>query len=297
MASDNQIIDYLSEIAEITDNENYWFLKSNKEKVLVCHIDTVRYKAPASLVHNDGKITAYDKKGKQQILGADDRAGVYACLRIHRETGYSVLFTNYEETGGVGVKKFIKDNPVDFSETTLFLELDRQGFMEYVTYNSFPEEIETEINSLNLKKSYGSYSDIYDLSEHYLIPSINLGIGYYYQHTNMEYLNVFELEQMIIIAKTILHLDLPRIKIEKDVINWDSYYDDDFYYGDEENNEYYYNDCSNNYVSIDQFLDDYLMELGLNNREMDKVGVLLSKDQRFKDLIDEISIDVLTGEN
>lgn len=65
---------------------------------------------------------------------------------------------------------------------------------EYVSY------VENEIAFENIFKPYykeaiGSYSDIYDLSIHYGIASVNLSIGYKYQHTKKEilYPKIFEI--------------------------------------------------------------------------------------------------------
>lgn len=47
-----------------------------------------------------------------QLLGSDDRAGVYAIIQII-EAGYKphVIFTTDEEIGAVGAQKLIEDFP------------------------------------------------------------------------------------------------------------------------------------------------------------------------------------------
>lgn len=173
------------EIVE-TDLENYFFIKGNIPLCFVAHIDTVRTKKDKMNLKIENNIIT----NSGGILGADDRAGVYGLFKIYesllddREIP-SFLFTNYEEVGGVGVKSFI-DTYNKLENVNLFIELDRRGTDEYVTYVDVSKEVENYIESFGFIPSVGSYSDIADLAEHYLIPAVNISIGYYSQHTNKE---------------------------------------------------------------------------------------------------------------
>jgi hypothetical protein len=104
----------------------------------------------------------------------------------------SVLFTNGEETGGTGVRAFIKSGIKWTEGVRLMVELDRKGANEWVDYVSVEKQVQTYVESFGYVSGHGSYSDIYDLSLDSMIPGVNLSIGYYSQHTGAERLHVDE---------------------------------------------------------------------------------------------------------
>jgi hypothetical protein len=181
----------------VTDKENYIYAKGTNAICLVSHIDTVRGKAaePVHIVVNRNVI-----KNLKGVLGADDRAGVYGILEVIKTCiNYKialphVLFTNYEESGGKGVKKFIASGKFQPEGVNLLLELDRKGCNEYVFYSTtLPQPIKDYVQAFGFREERGSYSDIADLTNEYMIPSVNLSVGYYAQHTMMEKLHYDEL--------------------------------------------------------------------------------------------------------
>ena len=95
-----------------TDDDNYIFAvpkKASNHIMLVSHMDTVK-RGKVKLIENNGIVT-----NAHGVLGADDRAGVFAILEIANKCIKGgqplpyLLFTNYEECGGLGVKQFCKD--------------------------------------------------------------------------------------------------------------------------------------------------------------------------------------------
>jgi putative aminopeptidase FrvX len=68
-------------------------------------------------------------------LGADDRAGVFAIIKI-LQSGLRphIIFTTDEETGGYGAKA-LTSNACPFQDVRYFIELDRQGALDCVFYN------------------------------------------------------------------------------------------------------------------------------------------------------------------
>ena len=67
--------------------------------LLVSHLDTVLYEPPKTLYTTKDRNVIMGKKG----LGADDRAGVFAILKILKAgLRPSVLLTTGEEIGGLG---------------------------------------------------------------------------------------------------------------------------------------------------------------------------------------------------
>jgi hypothetical protein len=138
------------------------------------------------------------------ILGADDRAGVYGLLMAAKTAASmgvalpTLVFTDQEETGGVGVKTLLEDKILNTDSINLFVEMDRKGCNEYVFYSwSLPKAVKKYVRSFGYNESKGSYSDITDITDDTGIPSVNVSCGYYNQHTESEVLHVDELEMNI----------------------------------------------------------------------------------------------------
>lgn len=206
LADDLEVPKLMNVSWDITDNYNYWYKKGTNNILLVAHIDTLprinnkkRFKEKSKsleLINFNGIIQARDS-----ILGADDRAGCYAINQLYHKYGTqcSILLTNFEETGGIGVNTFISDHPDLLTEYKLFIELDRMGIDQFTHYNNFlDDELEFLLMGFNFTYNIGSYSDIMDLSEHYKIQSVNLSVGYYNQHSKSEYLDFNSLEYLLI---------------------------------------------------------------------------------------------------
>lgn len=160
---------------------------------LVAHMDTISRKQ-VKLILKGTKITNEDS-----VLGADDRAGVYCNMETIRNAKHKplVIFTNYEESGGIGVRAMIKEKAFDeyAKHVHLFIEPDRQGHREYVWYNpTQPREVHAFIQKFGFLPTHGSYSDVKDLTAVYKIPHVNLAVGYYSQHTSNENLDILEMD-------------------------------------------------------------------------------------------------------
>ena len=121
---------------------------------LVAHMDTV-FKVPATdLYYDRRKGVMWSPQG----LGADDRAGVFAIIKI-LQSGLrpSIILTTDEEVGGVGAAALaLSGNPIP--NLKYMIELDRRGtndcvfydcyvpeFIEYIESSLFPDEINTTL--------------------------------------------------------------------------------------------------------------------------------------------------------
>lgn len=177
-----------------TDDDNYFFAcpkTPSNHVMLVSHIDTVRKRGKINIVEANGIV-----QNSGGILGADDRAGVYAileiadrCIKEGKPLPY-LLFTNYEECGGLGVRQFCKDKITKNVESDIFLmiELDRRGVNEAVYYTDPENEVKKIVSSVGYKEDFGTYSDVATLSNHNDIAHVNLSIGYFNEHTAYEIL-------------------------------------------------------------------------------------------------------------
>ncbi len=220
LSADSLQVEKLLDIEwDITDGNNYWYKAGGNGILLVGHVDTIprcdnpRFKdliRPLKVsLDAAGKITA-DKS----VLGADDRAGIYSIYTILQDPLFkdcSVLLTNYEESGGVGVKKFIKDFPDALKDYKFFLEFDRKGINEVVFYHTPNEGVLALLASHGFQEKIGIYSDVADLSAHYNIHHANVSVGYYNNHSPKEYLDYFALEFKLIPSYKKVILDLIQL--------------------------------------------------------------------------------------
>ena len=166
--------------------------------VLVAHIDCVRDPEPGDRLvwstSEDGRrnVSRVDYEGSPAILGADDRAGVYAVMRIYRElagTEYqpAVLLCNGEESGKTGALEAAEALGIRFGEEVLCLiELDRRNTWEAVFYNLEPDAFRERMFSFGFTEGTGSGSDISILGPVFGVCAANLSVGYKFAHSDKE---------------------------------------------------------------------------------------------------------------
>ncbi|USK71245.1 M20/M25/M40 family metallo-hydrolase [Peribacillus asahii] len=170
--------------------------------LLSAHLDTVEEVVENRSIVKENGIW-WSSEG---ILGADDRAGVTVLLNI-AETLYQsptfsgkikFIFTVEEEIGLVGAR-----NVDDYFlwGTDAAIVVDRRGTQDIVTscggyipfcdeaYGEFIEEVAKEAGLSGWKCTQGGSSDTKIWAEHG-IQSVNLSVGYNYEHTDAEYLDI-----------------------------------------------------------------------------------------------------------
>mgnify|MGYP001773078548 CR=1 FL=1 len=154
--------------------------EARKDVCLVSHYDTVWDDFSKQVICQGNVLKSSDP---EIGIGADDRAGVYACLKLAHEVKW-VLFCDGEEMHGIGADSFIESRPKlteDFNPK-FFIELDRKGKNDAVFYHEYSNEFIEWVLSFGWTKARGSFSDISKLTPHYKIPSVNLSIGYEAAH-------------------------------------------------------------------------------------------------------------------
>jgi hypothetical protein len=179
---------------------------------LVAHLDTV-YKTPVSnLYYDQRKGVLWSPDG----LGADDRAGVFAILKILQD-GYrpSVIFTTDEEKGGLGASTLaMQDCPIP--NLKYMIELDRRGSNDCVFYDCYCPEFVDYVESFGFCEKYGSFSDISFLMGEWLICGVNLSVGYEEEHSYAEHLYVGPLFDTIKKVKKMLdEKDIPDFEYDE----------------------------------------------------------------------------------
>lgn len=179
---------------------------------LVAHMDTV-YKTPVSdLYYDQRKGVLWSPDG----LGADDRAGVFAILKIIRD-GFkpSVIFTTDEEQGGLGASALAM-LPCPIPNLKYMIELDRRGSNDCVFYDCYCPEFVDYVESFGFCERWGSFSDISFLMGEWLVCGVNLSIGYEEEHSYAEHLFVKPLMNTIKKVKKMLsETDIPDFEYDE----------------------------------------------------------------------------------
>ena len=167
--------------------DKYLYAIGETPVALIAHLDTVFKTPPKNIYYDKEENVLWSPQG----LGADDRAGVYAIIKILQK-GYrpSVIFTTDEEIGGLGAEKLIKDYPNPTSKLKYVIELDRQGHNDCVFYNCDNIDFTNYVESFGFKENFGSFSDISVICPKWEIAGVNLSIGYYDEHSIAETLHI-----------------------------------------------------------------------------------------------------------
>ena len=159
--------------------------------VLVAHADTVfSQDGQHKVVFEDGIY----RSGEYDVaigIGADDRAGC-AMLYLLKDSGHSLLITNGEESGCLGSLSIRKNHEKIYDELNshmYFLELDRRNSSDFKTYDI---PVSNEFNDFIAKETGFKEADTHSSTDITIlcdkICGVNLSVGYYYEHTHVEYL-------------------------------------------------------------------------------------------------------------
>jgi len=171
--------------------------------LLNAHLDTVYEIEKDRSIIKKGQVWTSDKG----ILGADDRAGVSIILHLAEQLYQSqsfngkikYIFSVEEECGLIGASQV---EEYFLWGTDAAIVVDRRGFGDIVIscgsstpfcdirYGKFFETVATSIEFKNWKITKGGSSDTRIWAEHG-IQSVNLSVGYQFEHTNDEILDVY----------------------------------------------------------------------------------------------------------
>lgn len=189
-----------------SDGKNIWRL-TGKKFILSSHYDMVKTNGRAEHFYiKDNVIKGYNKDYQQTSLGADDKNGIWICMKcIEKGLQPDFIWSFGEEVGLLGIhqlddagvlKEHIKENNV-------CLVLDRKGYGEILNEggtgkycNTLAQDLVNFGNSLEfgLKVGSGTMSDAEVLSKY--CESTNMSIGYYNGHSSTENTNWEELQKM-----------------------------------------------------------------------------------------------------
>ncbi len=195
----------LEELDYATQQGDGWLWGTGKLPVLlVAHMDTVHKKQVTDIYYAKGDSAVTAVEG----IGGDDRCGVYMALELARTLKCHILFTEDEEVGCVGARKFAncispalaakKAEKQDLLNGIKYIvQFDRMHARDAVFYDCDNPEFTKMVLRYGFTKEWGSYSDISEIAPVLGIAAVNLSCGYYNPHTTNEYIRINEmLKQM-----------------------------------------------------------------------------------------------------
>lgn len=195
---------------KVTITKDYIYAEGTIPIALVAHMDTVFKNPPTDIYYDQTKNVMWSPQG----LGADDRAGVFAILKII-QSGLrpSVIFTTDEECGALGAEAMVKaykDAPQEFK---YIIQLDRRGSNDCVFYDCANPKFEQYVESFGFSTAWGSFSDISVLCPAWGIAGVNLSIGYFNEHQEIETLHITPMLRTISLVKKMLKAeDIPSFE-------------------------------------------------------------------------------------
>ena len=186
----------------VIETKDYILAEGDIPIALCAHMDTVAQLPMRHVFYDEQETVMWSP----ELLGADDRAGIFAILWIvfggYRPT---VIFTNDEEVGGLGAKALVRDYPKSpFGKFKAIIEIDRRGSKDAVYYFCDNRDFENYISAFGFKTAYGTFTDISIIAPQWGCAAVNLSAGYYNEHFVNEYINLSELMETIAKVKCIL---------------------------------------------------------------------------------------------
>jgi hypothetical protein len=209
--SEKEFLDtYIATIPNVqTDCErNYWVrIGEGSRTAFSCHTDTVhRDEGRQGILYlEELNIICKDqtKAGDGECLGADDGVGIWIMLNmIDAEIPGLYIFHRGEECGGIGSGYIATHNPALLKDIDRIVAFDRRGQTDIITHQAggrccsdefawaLSNELVTCFDELVLLPSdRGLYTDTAEYT-HIVPECTNLSVGYMYEHTNKEELDV-----------------------------------------------------------------------------------------------------------
>ena len=197
---------------KVTVTPAYVYAFGDIPVALVAHADTV-FKLPPSIdnfFYDQEKDVIWNPDG----AGADDRAGVFAILKLIRKYKFKphVIITTGEESGCIGASKLIAAMPVFNEDLRFMIQLDRRGHKDAVYYDCDNEEFEKFITQFGFETEWGTLSDISVLAPVWGVAAVNVSVGYEDEHHEIERLHVDWLYETIDKVANILHYVQENVK-------------------------------------------------------------------------------------
>ena len=231
---ESMVRDYIIEFAKTNDIEYYTDKKGNlyltkgmldsTEEYFPCvvsHMDTV-HRSHRNLIENKVRLTIkednlgwltahHPETDKQTGIGGDDKCGVYVCLELFKNFDrLKGAFFVEEEIGMLGSKE---SDDRFFENVGYAIQFDAPS-SNWITeicsgVKLFDEDFKTEIKGVLNESGYNKFSidpftDVNQLAKKYDFNCLNLGCGYYRQHSDSEYVVISEVEDSLVAGVSLI---------------------------------------------------------------------------------------------
>ena len=238
---------YLTKGTLDSTEEYFPCVVSHMDTVHRTHITLIENKERLIIKENDGNLIAFHPTTEIQTgIGGDDKCGVFVCLELfNRIDKLKGAFFVEEEIGMKGSKES-DDSFFDNVGYAIQFDAPSSNWITEVCWgvnlfdSDFKEIIKDNLNESGYTKfSYDPFTDVNQLASKYDFNCLNLGCGYYRQHTDSEYVVLSEVEDSVNAGeKLISHLGNVKYTHNKKVIKENYSYspfkddEDDDEYGD-----------------------------------------------------------------
>jgi putative aminopeptidase FrvX len=206
--------------------------KANNFPALCAHMDQVqKHRAPDFAVYQaEDMLFGYSKQYKEyQGLGADDKNGIWVCLKcLEKYDALKVAFFVEEEAGCVGSQKAVMSF---FDDCRYVLQIDRKNGGDFITTiggwtplcsKEFIEAVQPL--KFGYHEEVGLMTDVESLKENGLkVSAANISCGYYNPHTDTEFTLYSELENCLHFVEHIIETCQDTYKHELDAYHFDEY--------------------------------------------------------------------------
>lgn len=191
-----------------TDERGQIFKIIPGRPILSCHMDQVQKGPPGKIIkEGDRRITII--RGEKDGLGADDKNGIWICLRLLSEWDTSFIFSTGEESISKNVEHVLRANQSVLGRIPYALVFDRRGHGDIIGSENgyctleFEEHVAREGKTFGYRPSPGVFSDADSLCEH--MECVNLSVGYHDAHSTTEYTVYQELVNALNFAHHLLN--------------------------------------------------------------------------------------------
>ena len=184
--------------------------------LLSSHIDTVNFnRIVYPELSKDGIIKSRLRRDRNVFdnndlvgspIGGDDRCGVAIMLHLlSRKIPAVYLFCDKEEVGCMGSEEFLYSScEYLLSRCSCYIGLDRRGKQDAAVYTYESQSLLNIVKKYGYEKKLGSVTDIAIIQDEYPKAAVNLSVGFYNEHTAMEYIDVSAFERTALIVPKVL---------------------------------------------------------------------------------------------
>jgi len=183
----------------------YLAIGSAPTTLISCHTDTMHATSGMQKLKLKGDTLSLAKQTKGDVLGADDGAGVCIALQmIAAKVPALYVFHRGEEVGGIGSDFIAQHRPRFLDGIERAIAFDRRGYSDVITHqmlgrccsDDFAWCLALELGMHHEPCAFGTFTDTANYGD--IVPECtNVSVGYRYEHTSRETLNIAYLEALI----------------------------------------------------------------------------------------------------